>query len=153
MKGGVTMTLAITRTRRPAWMTPFGRESFGDVFFDRLWPEWQRDMGEEWTPSADLTEKDGAYHLTAEVPGIKKEDITVSVENGYVTVKGKKEDHREEKGEEDFLKETRSGAFCRSFRLPSEVDTEHIDATYKDGVLNVVLPHKEKSKGKNIEIH
>jgi HSP20 family protein len=147
------MTTAITRTRRPLWMTPFGRESFGDVFFDRLWPEWQRDRGEEWTPNTDLTEKDGAYHLTAEVPGLKKEDITVAVENGYVTVKGKKEDQREEKGEEYFLKETRSGSFCRSFRLPSEVDTDHIDATYKDGVLKVVLPHKEGSKGKNIEIH
>ena len=58
------MTLSLSRAlRRPSWMTPFGGEGSGDVF-DRLWPEWRRDLGEEWTPSVNFFEKDGKYHLT-----------------------------------------------------------------------------------------
>ena len=55
----------VGRSRRPSWMMPFGHEGWGDVFFDRLWPEWRRDFGEEWTPTIDFYEKDGKYHLTA----------------------------------------------------------------------------------------
>jgi HSP20 family protein len=128
------MTVAIARNRRPSWMTPFGMEGLGDVFFDRVWPEWQRDMGEEWSPSVDLTEKDGKYAVVAEIPGLKKEDISVTFENG-------------------LLKETRSGSFSRSFRLPREVAVEGIEAIYEDGVLKVVLPHAEESKRKKIKIH
>ena len=67
------MTLALSkRSRRPWWMTTFGHEPLGDVFYDRLWPEWRRDAGEEVTPSVDFSEKDGKYYLTAELPGINK---------------------------------------------------------------------------------
>jgi len=152
-KGGVVMTMAIVRNRRPSWMTPFAMEGVGDVFFDRLWPEWQRDTGEEWSPSVDLTEKDGKYSLVAEIPGLKKEDISISFENGLLTIKGQKETDHEEKNEEYYLRETRSGSFSRSFELPREVDTEGIEATYENGVLKVVLPHAEDSKSKKIEIH
>lgn len=148
------MTLAISRrNRRPWWMTTFGREPFGDVFFDRLWPEWRRDMGEDVTPSIDFTEREGKYYLTAELPGIRKEDISITVEDGYVTVSGKKEENKEEKDSDYYLKETRHGSFSRSFRLPGKVDKEKVDATYKDGVLTVVLPHEEESITKKIEIH
>jgi HSP20 family protein len=147
------MTLAITRNRRPSWMTPFGMEGFGDVFFDRLWPEWQRDIGEEWSPNVDLTEKDGKYAVVAEIPGLKKDDISVTFENGVLTITGKKETNHEEKNEEYHVKETRSGSFSRSFRLPREVAAEGIEAIYEDGVLKVVLPHAEESKRKKIEIN
>ena len=89
------MTLAITRRfGRPSWMTPFGHEGFGDVFFDRLWPEWRRDMGEEWSPTVNFFEKEGKYYLTVEVPGMKKDDISVSFDNGCVTISGKKESEK-----------------------------------------------------------
>jgi len=134
-------------------MTTFGREPFGDVFFDRLWPEWRGDTGEEVTPSIDFSEKDGKYYLTAELPGINKEDISITVEDGYVTVSGKKEDNKEEKGSDYYLKETRYGSFSRSFRLPGKVAEDKVDATYKDGVLTVVMPHEEEAETKKIEIH
>ena len=58
------MNLALRRKlRRPSWMTPFGFEGLGDAFSDRLWPEWRRDLGEEWTPSSDFYEKDGLTAL------------------------------------------------------------------------------------------
>ncbi len=148
------MTLAISRRiRRPWWMTPFGREPLGDVFFDRLWPEWGRDAGEEVKPSVDFSEKDGKYYLTAELPGIKKEDISINVEDGYVTVSGKKEEDNEEEGSDYYLKETRRGSFSRRFRLPGKVMEDKVDATYKDGILTVVMPHAEEAETKKIEIH
>ena len=148
------MTTALTsKVRRPSWMTPFGSEGWGDVFFDRLWPEWRRDLGEEWTPSVNFFEKDGKYHLTAEIPGVSKEDISVSLLDGRVTISGKKETTKEEKDADYYTKETRYGSFSRSFRLPGEVDEEKVDATYKDGVLTVVMPKKEESKSKKVEIH
>ena len=140
-------------TRRPSWMTPWGEEGWGDVFFDRLWPEWRRDWGEEWAPTVNLFEKDGNFHITAEIPGIKKEDISITISNGVVTLSGKKETDKEEKTEDYYLKETRSGSFSRSFKLPGEIDETKVDASYKDGVLTVVMPRKEESKAKKIEVH
>lgn len=148
------MTLAITRRfGRPSWMTPFGHEGFGDIFFDRLWPEWRRDLGEEWIPSTNFYEKEGKYYLTAELPGLSKDDISVSFEDGCVTISGKSESKKDEEGADYYMKEMRSGSFCRSFRLPKEVDEDKVNATYKDGVLTLIMPHKGGSKHKKIEIH
>lgn len=134
-------------------MTPFGYEGLGDVFFDRLWPEWRRDMGEEFTPKMDLVEKEGSYLLNAELPGFNKEDLSVTVSDDVVTLSGKKETSREEEKEEYHVKEMRSGSFSRSFRLPVEIDEQRIEATYRDGVLTVHMPHKEASKARKIEVH
>jgi len=148
------MTLAITRRLgRPSRMTPFGMEGFGDVFFDRLWPEWRRDLSKEWTPSIDFSEKNGKYTLTAELPGLNKDDISISLKDGYVTVSGKKEHNKEEEGIDYHLRETRSGSFSRSFRLPEKVEEDKIDANYKDGILSVVMPKKKVEEKKKITIH
>ena len=148
------MTVAIEkRTKRPSWMMPFGAEGWGDVFFDRLWQEWHRDMGEEWTPSLDFVEKDGEYHLTAELPGINKDDINVSFDNGIITISGKKGSKKETDGANYHLMETRYGSFSRSLRLPGEVDEEKVDATYKDGILTITMPKSEETKRKKIEVH
>lgn len=71
------MALPIRRTRRPSWMTPYGQEGMGDVWFDRLWPGWPRWQGEEYTPTFDFYERAGKYDLTADLPGVKKDDISV----------------------------------------------------------------------------
>ena len=148
------MTLALSRRHgRPWWMTTFGREPWGDVFFDRLWPEWTGETGEKLTPSLDFSEKDGKYFLTAELPGINRDDISIKIEDGYVTVSGKKEEKIEEKESNYYLKETRYGSFSRSFRLPGKVMEDKVDATYKDGVLTVMMPHEEEPAVKKIEIH
>jgi HSP20 family protein len=148
------MTLSLMRrTGRPWWMTPFGREPMGDIFFDRMWPEWQRDMGTEVTPSVDFSEKEGKYYLTAELPGINKDDISITIENGYVILSGKKEETTEKKDADYYVQETRSGSFSRSFKLPGKVMEDKVDATYKDGVLTVVIPHEEEAGTKKIEIH
>lgn len=146
------MTLPTKSRQRPWWMTPFGREPMGDVFFDRLWPEWPRDMGEEWSPSMDFYEKDGKYFLSAELPGMSKDDITVTVDKGVVTVTGKKETKKEEKDANYYLKETTFGSFSRSFRLPGDIEEDKVNATFKDGVLALEMPHKKESARKKIAI-
>jgi HSP20 family protein len=147
------MTLPAKRGQRPWWMTPFGHEPMGDVFFDRLWPEWQRDLGEQWTPSVDFYEKDNKYFLTAELPGMERDDISVTVDKGVVTVTGKKESSREDKGANYYLKESSYGSFSRSFRLPGEIEEDKVEATFKDGVLTLEMPHKEESATKKISIN
>lgn len=145
------MALQIKK-RRPSWMTPYGREGMGDVFFDRLWPEWQRDIGEEWSPAMNFYEKEGKYYLTTEIPGVSKDDISISVDSGVITITGKKESKREEKEANFYLRESSYGSFSRSLRLPGEVEEDKVEATFKDGVLTVEMPHKEQPKAKKIEI-
>lgn len=146
------MALPTKRGPRPWWMTPFGREPMGDVFFDRLWPEWQRDMGEEWSPAMNFYEKDNQYVLKAELPGMNKDDIQVTVDQGVVTVTGKREFEKEEEDANYYLKESAYGSFSRSFRLPGEVEEDKVDATFKDGVLTLTMPHKKEAGAKKISI-
>jgi HSP20 family protein len=146
------MTTALTkRTNRPSWFKPFWNDDLD--FFDRLWPDFSGHYGADWAPKVDFFEKDGNYHLTAEVPGMSKDDMSVSIHEGLVTVSGKRESSKEEKEGNYYMKESQYGSFSRSFRLPGEVDEEKVDATYKDGVLSVVMPKKEDSKTKKIEVH
>ena len=147
------MTVPAKRGRRPVWMTPFGHESLGDVFMDRMWPEWQRDYGEEWKPAVNFFEKEGKYYLTAELPGISKEEINIAFDKGVLTITGKKENHREEEKADYYLKETSYGVFSRSFKLPGEIEEEKVTASFKDGVLTVEMPHKEESTTKKIAIN
>lgn len=146
------VTLA-KRSGRPWWMTPFGREPLGDIFFDRLWPEWKRDTGEEITPSVDLVEKDDKYLLTAELPGLGKDDISISVEDGFITISGTREENTETEKADYHIKEMRYGSFSRTFRLNKRVLEDKVDATYKDGILTVEIPLAEEVKTRKIKIH
>jgi HSP20 family protein len=149
----MTMEL-MRRTNRPTWPTaPFDLDRWMDPFFNRLWPDRGRWPTEEYIPRVDIREEDGKYILTAELPGMKKDDISVSVDQGQVTISGKKEAEHEEKERNYYLKETSYGSFSRSFRLPEAVDESKAEAKYENGVLEVVLPQKEAAERKRIEIH
>jgi len=148
------MTLAVSRTfHRPFWVTPFATEGLRDLFSDRVWPESLKDKDEDLAPNIDFSKKDGKYFLNAELPGLKKDDISISIKDGYVTISGKKEIDKEEEGTSYYLRETRSGSFSRSFRLPGKVDKENVDAVFKDGVLTVAMPLEKEPEAKRIEIH
>ncbi|HDZ90896.1 MAG: Hsp20/alpha crystallin family protein [Deltaproteobacteria bacterium] len=148
------MTLALSRTfQRPFRMAPFGAEAWRDLFSDRLWPDLFMDNHEDLVPNVDFIEKDGKYLLHAELPGLNKDDISISIEDGYVTVSGRKETSKEEEGTTYYLKETRSGSFSRSFRLPGKVDRDKVDATFKDGVLTVTMPMEKAPEARKIKIH
>lgn len=105
-----------------------------------------------WIPPVDIEETADGLRVTAELPGMKKEDINVEFENGLLTIRGQRT--RESKTEEkNFHRVERSyGSFVRSFRLPSTVNAEQISASYADGVLTLEMPKVEAAKARRIEI-
>jgi len=106
-----------------------------------------------FTPHVNSREGEFAYHIDADLPGIKKEDIKIDIKDGNITISGER-NFKEEVKEEDYYRvETRFGKFSRSFALPEHVDTENITASCTDGVLEIVLPKlPEVDSVKSIEI-
>jgi len=105
-----------------------------------------------WSTAVDIFEKGGEVVIYAELPGIKKEDIDVRVENNVLTLRGKKERTEEVKEEGYFRAERTYGSFSRSFSLPTTVEVGKIAADYKDGILTLRLPKAEEAKPRQIEI-
>jgi HSP20 family protein len=118
-----------------------------------LEPFWQADS---WVaqPAMDLVERDSAYELAVEMPGLDEKNIEVGVANGVLTVKGQKEEDKVEKKQDFHLRERRFGSFSRSVRIPNTVDADKIEATFKNGVLKVTLPKKPEAQRsvKKIEV-
>ncbi|HWP41955.1 MAG TPA: Hsp20/alpha crystallin family protein, partial [Blastocatellia bacterium] len=105
-----------------------------------------------WTPSCDVYETDKEIVIKAELPGVKKEDVKVGIEDGVLSISGERK-FEEETKKENYLRVERSyGAFTRSFTLPARVDSTRISAEFKDGLLQVTLPKREEAKPKGIEI-
>ncbi len=105
-----------------------------------------------WYPAVDIAETENEIVLAADVPGVKMDDIDIKVENGTLTISGKREfQKQEEKGGYHRI-ERSYGSFQRVFTLPDSVDTEKVEASYEDGVLKVVLPKKEVAKPKTIKV-
>ena len=142
----------IRKARRPLWMTPYGEEGPGDVWSDRVLWEWPRMKGEEWVPAFNFYEKEGSYFLEAEIPGVNKDDISVTIDKNLITISGRKEAKREEKGSNYYLLEASSGSFSRSIRVPEEIEEDKVKAEYKDGVLHLTLPSKKVPEAKKIKI-
>ena len=123
---------------------------FGDFFDHRpTRVEWTEGA---WNPSVDVTEDKDNVVIKAEMPGLNKDDVKISVQDNVLTLKGEKKQESEEK-ESDYHRVERSyGSFCRSFQLPTTVKTDKIKANYKDGVLSITLPKTEEVKPKEIPI-
>jgi HSP20 family protein len=127
--------------------------------FDRVLDEWFYPYpvayGAEcanWVPASDIAETPKEYTVSMEAPGIDMNKTEVTYTKGILTVKGEKVKESRE-GECCHCAERYSGSFERSFRVAENVDGDKIDATYKDGILKVVLPKAEESSVKRIEIH
>ena len=105
-----------------------------------------------WAPPVDIFEKQDQLVIRAEVPGIKKEDMDVRIENGVLTLHGERKHEADVAEGNAHLMERSYGSFTRSFSLPTTVDAAKIVATYKDGVLEVVVPKAEAAKSKRVQI-
>ena len=135
---------------RDFWRTPFrSARSLVDIE-----PFRRRDMALAEVPAVDMVEKEGAYEITAELPGLDEKDIEVNLVDGGLTIKGEKQEEKEEKKKDYYLHERRFGAFERSFRLPEGVDADKIEATFKSGVLTLTLPKTPEARRpeKKIEV-
>ncbi|MGX9725751.1 MAG: Hsp20/alpha crystallin family protein [Candidatus Electronema sp. VV] len=104
----------------------------------------------DWMPSVDIAETDGEFVVRTELPGVSKEDVTVHIDNGILTIKGEKK--LETKDEKRHRIECAYGTFVRSFSLPQDVDVEKVGAEYKNGILCLTIPKLEKAKPKQIEV-
>ena len=125
-------------------------DDFGDGFWNRPFrslARLERDLSTKLAaPAVDVTETDKAYEITAELPGLDEKNIGVKVANGGLTIKGEKKEESEEKKKDYYVSERRYGSFERYFALPGSVNADKIEATFKNGVLKVVLPKNEEAQ-------
>ena len=143
---------------RPTRWEPFkGMDEFFRSTAPSLFGRWPRLLGKEgeayeWSPAADISETDKEYLVKAELPGVKREDVKVSMDEGVLMLEGERKQEKEEKGRKMHRMERFYGAFCRSFSLPEDADAGSIRAESKDGVLNVHIPKSKVQKPKPVEI-
>src|ERR1035437_6696284 len=109
-------------------------------------PFWRRDFGFNVTPAIDIVEKDKAFEVTAELPGLDAKNINIQLADGMLTIKGEKQEEKEEKTKDRYVSERRYGSFRRSLQIPGSVDTDKIDANFKSGVLTVTLPKSPETQ-------
>jgi len=162
------MIMALIRFK-PVQMDSFGKNEvstwspFRDMvnmqrevgrIFDGLFSDFDRDGNAitSWSPRADVVENNDSYVIKAELPGVSKNDVKITLRENVLTIKGEKKAEKEEKDHNYHRIERSYGSFERSFSLPSNVKSDKIDAAYKDGVLTLTLPKSEEAKPKEIEV-
>ena len=124
-----------------------------DNFFTGL-PERRRGLLDgEWAPSVDVAETDNEVVVTAELPGVKQDDVDITVTDDVLTLKGEKKEEKEVKEKNYHRIERSYGSFQRSVSLPAGVQADKAKATYKDGVLHITVPKAEEAKPKQIKIN
>jgi HSP20 family protein len=167
-KTGVTISKGreVAKTAPARALTPFEEmDRMLDRFFEGALPRgwlrplrWERPLLGELTaaearmPHVDLVERDEEVVLRAEVPGVEKKDIDVSITGNSVTIKGQtRHEEKEEKGEY-YRCEISRGAFSRTVALPAPVDPDRANASFKDGILEITLPKVEKAKRRTLKL-
>jgi HSP20 family protein len=124
---------------------------FGDTFFKDF--EKETDTLSQWYPATDIYETKDDYVFKLEVPGLKKEDINIEFNDNTLSIKGERKEEREVKKEDYHRIESCSGIFSRSFSLPNNIDPKKINATMKNGVLELRVAKAEEKKPKAITIN
>jgi HSP20 family protein len=138
-------------------------DPFGDVDLLEGWPrlrEWgglfprlrQLEEARLPLPAVDVDESDERYTISAEIPGISRDEVQVECHEGVLSIRGEKRSEREEKGEKRRWTERSYGSFRRAFRLPSDADPDRIEATFKDGVLTVTVARSGEQKPRSVVI-
>lgn len=146
-----------TLTRSPRRTSPL-RSLQGEVnrLFESVFPGTMggddESMSAVWSPRMDLTEADDHYQIRADLPGVATKDVSITVEDNELTIRGERQDETRAEDDHVVRMERTFGAFYRSVRLPRAVDESKIKASFVDGVLTVTLPKTEKSKPKKIKI-
>jgi HSP20 family protein len=138
--------MAITRYRPST-------DVFRPFFTEGDWP-FSRMGSTMRMPETDVVERENEIRVVCELPGMRSDQVEVSLENNVLTISGEKSETREEGQEKDtyHLSERRWGRFSRSFVLPREVDQEKIKASFREGVLEVTIPKSEKAKRRRIDV-
>lgn len=120
--------------------------------FDVSFPGRSPESFGDWAPALDAFEDKDRYIVSVELPGMKKEDINVTVHDGVLTVSGERKSEKDVKDGMIHRTERFYGRFSRSVSLPSAVKADKVAASYKDGVLNVEIPKAEEAKPRQVEV-
>lgn len=155
----IDMLNTLTRWESPKW-NPFKEmdEVHNRLFSSFFAPLRRGEQAEEsmtvaeWSPLVDIVEDDKEYVIKAELPEIRKEDLSVRVENGVLNISGERKLEKEEKNRKYHRVERAYGSFVRSFTLPENADSSKVNAEFKDGVLRVHLAKSESAKPKAIDV-
>jgi HSP20 family protein len=123
-----------------------------DRLFETFVGKQPEDSEGFWVPIVDIEESNGNIVVKAEIPGMEKDEIKVSVRDNMLTISGERKQEIETKDKTFHRIERSYGKFSRTITLPSEVDADKVKAAYKDGVLNIILPKPESVKPKQIEV-
>jgi HSP20 family protein len=117
--------------------------------------QWQSATGAStraWAPALDISEGTDAYRVTVELPGVKLDDLEITVEDGLLTIQGERHFASESSEEQYHRLERSSGAFRRSITLPAQVEADAVEASMEDGVLRILVPKAEEAKAKRIQV-
>jgi len=156
--------MAITRWYPFRNLAPWGLDTWPEVstmqrvmnrMFDSLPAGGRLDdgsFGTFWSPAVDVEEREDAYVVEAELPGLTKDDVKISVEGNILTIQGEKKQEKTNKDRDYYRSERSYGSFMRTFTLPASVRTDKVEAGYKNGVLTVTVPKAEEAKPKSIEV-
>jgi HSP20 family protein len=117
-----------------------------------MWPSWPSEVSDVFDAAFEVKETKDAFIFKADVPGIEPQDLEVKLENNRLSISGKREQEKTEKGDTYYACERSYGSFVRSFTLPEGVDAEKIGADLKNGVLTLTLPKQPEAKPKQISV-
>ena len=137
---------------------PFNELRRMEDIFGRMRPVFLRPnrmvrrWSEEWELPLDISQTEDSIAIKASVPGIRPEDVEVTIEGKTLTLRGEFKAEEETKEENVLLQERRYGSFCRSVTLPTGLDTDKAEATYENGVLTLSIPKREETKPKSIKV-
>ena len=105
-----------------------------------------------WNPAVDVKENEGSFVLTADIPGLTKKDVKISINNRVLNLHGERKEEKENEDGKFYYRERHIGSFSRSFQLPETVNEDGIQASFRNGVLSIELPKLEESLPKDLEI-
>ena len=147
------MTSVLVPRRRAFPARPvsrFGLAGELDRMFEQIWRglgvPGERSASVDFAPQLDISESEGEFRIAAELPGVERKDIEVSLEDGVLTIEGERKDDREQQDAGYRHIESLRGSFRRSIRLPDVVDQEAVEARYRNGVLELCLPKIPEAK-------
>lgn len=140
--------------RQSSALNPFSEmdDMIKKMWFGFPFHNVQKDLDIDWSPRLDVSETEKVLEIVVDLPGLEKKDISVSLEEDLLTIKGQRKEEKESRDKQFHTVERSSGSFYRALRLPVEVERDKIEAIFKDGVLTLSLPKTKESKKKVSQI-
>jgi HSP20 family protein len=122
-------------------------------FFNTTQRQRAANQDRDWMPAVDILETEDRFVLSADIPGVERKDVEITLEDGVLTLKGERHAETEEKREGFHRRERVHGTFMRQFNLPDTVNAENISATVKEGVLQIEIPKQAKPEARKISVN